>query len=222
MVNKWTCVRTGDDELKHHGIKGQKWGVRRFQNKDGSLTPAGKKRYDEDGERETKINKKELAKTAAVATAGVATGAMVYKNRDSLIKGAKALGKKMSESDSNNENTDNKKEKDRYKEVTKQLDAADKSLDKFRKNSDDAELKAYEKRVRAEVHGMDDKELQQIINRLNMEERYAQVMVQRHRLERGENATNKILSVAGDAIAGATTAVALMAAIMELKKNSKK
>lgn len=32
-------------ELYHHGVKGQKWGVRRFQNKDGSLTPAGKKRY---------------------------------------------------------------------------------------------------------------------------------------------------------------------------------
>lgn len=32
-------------ELYHHGIKGMKWGVRRFQNKDGSLTPAGKKRY---------------------------------------------------------------------------------------------------------------------------------------------------------------------------------
>lgn len=32
-------------ELYHHGIKGQKWGVRRYQNKDGSLTPAGKKRY---------------------------------------------------------------------------------------------------------------------------------------------------------------------------------
>ena len=31
-------------ELYHHGIKGQKWGVRRYQNKDGSLTPAGKKR----------------------------------------------------------------------------------------------------------------------------------------------------------------------------------
>ena len=30
--------------LIHHGIKGQKWGIRRFQNKDGSLTPAGKKR----------------------------------------------------------------------------------------------------------------------------------------------------------------------------------
>ena len=35
------------NELSHHGIKGQKWGKRRFQNKDGSLTPAGKKRYDD-------------------------------------------------------------------------------------------------------------------------------------------------------------------------------
>ena len=34
--------------LRHHGIKGQKWGVRRFQNKDGSLTSAGKKRYRDD------------------------------------------------------------------------------------------------------------------------------------------------------------------------------
>lgn len=31
-------------ELYHYGIKGQKWGVRRYQNKDGSLTRAGKKR----------------------------------------------------------------------------------------------------------------------------------------------------------------------------------
>ena len=39
---------TVDVDLTHHGIKGQKWGVRRYQNKDGSLTAAGKKRYDFD------------------------------------------------------------------------------------------------------------------------------------------------------------------------------
>lgn len=33
-----------DAYLEHHGIKGQKWGIRRFQNPDGSLTPAGEKR----------------------------------------------------------------------------------------------------------------------------------------------------------------------------------
>ena len=33
------------DYIAHHGIKGQKWGVRRFQNKDGTHTAAGRKRY---------------------------------------------------------------------------------------------------------------------------------------------------------------------------------
>lgn len=38
-----------EDELTHYGVKGQKWGVRRYQNKDGSLTPAGKKRIQDAG-----------------------------------------------------------------------------------------------------------------------------------------------------------------------------
>lgn len=33
---------SSDDSLEHFGIKGQKWGVRRFENPDGSLTEAGK------------------------------------------------------------------------------------------------------------------------------------------------------------------------------------
>ena len=39
----WEYMNT--NELVHHGILGQKWGVRRYQNKDGSYTNAGKKRY---------------------------------------------------------------------------------------------------------------------------------------------------------------------------------
>ena len=38
-------ISTDKNYLVHHGIKGQKWGVRRYQNEDGSLTPEGKKRY---------------------------------------------------------------------------------------------------------------------------------------------------------------------------------
>ena len=37
-----------ENELYHYGVPGMKWGVRRYQNKDGSLTPAGKKRYDKE------------------------------------------------------------------------------------------------------------------------------------------------------------------------------
>lgn len=43
MHHTQTC--SYEYELYHHGIKGQRWGIRRFQKKDGSLTSAGKKRY---------------------------------------------------------------------------------------------------------------------------------------------------------------------------------
>lgn len=39
-----------NNSLNHWGIKGMKWGVRRYQNKDGGLTPAGRKRYSQKGE----------------------------------------------------------------------------------------------------------------------------------------------------------------------------
>ena len=44
-------------ELRHYGIKGMKWGIRRFQNKDGSLTSAGKTRYYEESDKKIQTNK---------------------------------------------------------------------------------------------------------------------------------------------------------------------
>ena len=63
------------DELYHHGTKGQKWGVRRYQNPDGSLTPEGRIRYGYDKSGVSK-NTQERMKTGAKIGAGIgaATG----------------------------------------------------------------------------------------------------------------------------------------------------
>lgn len=54
------------DELYHHGIKGQKWGVRRFQNSNGTYTAEGKKRYSSDEKSE---RRKQIAKKVAIGSA---------------------------------------------------------------------------------------------------------------------------------------------------------
>lgn len=53
-----------EQELYHSGIKGMRWGVRRYQNKDGSLTPAGKKRYADDPDRQVVDSAKIKLKSA--------------------------------------------------------------------------------------------------------------------------------------------------------------
>ena len=152
-----------NNELQHHGIKGMKWGVRRYQNKDGSLTPAGKKRYDESGEKKEKTV-------------------------------------------------------DDYKEGLKKAQSADKALQGIKEIVNKADDVAYAKKVRNDLTQMTDKELQQAVNRLNMEERYSQVMQQRHKIDRGESKVNQILDVAGNVVSGAVTALTIAVAIKELTK----
>ena len=96
--------------LQHHGIKGQRWGVRRFQNRDGTRTAAGRRReaqeamrqegaredaasykYNKPGEsgwtgakRAISANKKKVA-TAAILTGTVAAAAVIYSRNPEAV-----------------------------------------------------------------------------------------------------------------------------------------
>ncbi len=50
-----------EDYLMHYGIKGQQWGIRRFQNEDGTLTEEGKQRYNDSSPESKKWDKRETA-----------------------------------------------------------------------------------------------------------------------------------------------------------------
>lgn len=52
-----------NSQLYHHGILGMKWGVRRFQNKDGSLTSAGKRHLEQNSKAKQGNNKKKKGHT---------------------------------------------------------------------------------------------------------------------------------------------------------------
>ena len=58
--------------IAHHGIKGQKWGIRRYQNEDGSLTPEGVRRYGTVENMERTRTRNEKIAVGVGATAAVA------------------------------------------------------------------------------------------------------------------------------------------------------
>lgn len=61
-------VMISDGELYHWGIKGMKWGVRRYQNSDGSLTPAGRKRLEKADRKWAKKKSDKITAKAQKAT----------------------------------------------------------------------------------------------------------------------------------------------------------
>ncbi len=93
------------EEMYHHAILGQKWGIRRFQNSDGSLTSAGKKRYDKDSSHDRSNNTKSeilersskgtknLKRAAAVGvTIALASLAVIGAKKLSQVKGMTNVG----------------------------------------------------------------------------------------------------------------------------------
>lgn len=158
------------DEIKHHGVKGQKWGVRRYQNEDGSLTAKGKQRYGskENFEREyPQESKKKI-----------------------------------------------KKEVDIYKDVAGK---AKRGMEEGRERQNKKQKENAEKDVRERAYRMSDQELRDAVNRLNMEERYAQVMREREYVEVGKSKAEKFMDYTLTALNIASTGLAVAIAIKELK-----
>ena len=95
--------RINPDELYHHGVKGQRWGVRRYQNADGTLTAAGKRHYNttnnelsvNDYKRyEKKVNTSAANKSVAIGSIGMiaAAGAVVAIGNTPLALAAPLIG----------------------------------------------------------------------------------------------------------------------------------
>ena len=106
-----------EEYLEHHGIKGQKWGIRRYQNDDGTLTEAGKKRYlGENGKKNWNedimnayLDYRKTGKFDKKLFAITPNGNLVAKSHEEMLKDYnKQLKKEKRKSDSNKVN--NKKE----------------------------------------------------------------------------------------------------------------
>ena len=190
-MTKWVCTRTGDS-LQHHGIKGMKWGRRRYQNADGSLTPAGKKRY---GYVESD-----------------------YDYGKDIVDGVKV--KRTSKGSSDEEKAQKHEEEiARYNKALKSTKNAEKAVDAMRNFNDDVKAiknPAVEKRIRKSLDGVSDKELQQMVQRMNMEDNYTRMMMNRERLNSGEDFVSKFLDISSTFIKGATTTLTIAVLVKEL------
>lgn len=84
-----------NNDIMHFGVKGMKWGVRRYQNKDGSLTPEGMKHYGSVKNAYEQMRKKELRRGLYAMPALYAGGRNIYDmatGKYNPIKGAARLG----------------------------------------------------------------------------------------------------------------------------------
>ena len=109
------------NELYHFGIKGQKWGIRRYQNEDGTLTPAGKKRY---GKMSNDELQKTLYKQVKKARADQSNWSNQWNVNNTIGKNSKAA------EDRYREDLQKYRSSDKYKRAVKKMSELDKKAER--------------------------------------------------------------------------------------------
>ncbi|MBP5597810.1 MAG: hypothetical protein J6Y02_20745 [Pseudobutyrivibrio sp.] len=147
-----------DDELYHHGILGQRWGHRRFQNEDGSWTPEGRERYGEGDER----SKAKISYNTQKYKADLKSKA----RQDKDVRAAKEERNRIKQA----AKTERLARKEQAKIERKQARLDKKLANEQTKAKDDVSLK--NKLVRTKRYAMSDDELSKAIDRLKLEVEY--------------------------------------------------
>lgn len=174
-----------NNELAHWGIKGMRWGIRRYQNKDGSLTPAGKKRYNEEMERaeneRKELNRKQrtnakIRKLNALQDANAELKKRLQEESDALDpKKVAAKEKAEAKAEKKARKLIEKAEKAELKKLKKAEEAEEAELKALKKAEEEAEKhhkQAVENSKTKSYKDMTDEELMIATNRLRLERAY--------------------------------------------------
>ena len=158
------------NELYHYGIKGMKWGIRRYQNEDGTRTELGKKR-----ERKGLSTAGKVAAGAA-AVVGAIAGKAAYDEAKGkkMPKAPKEYAKELFDTGPKG---DQKSKAERIGDnVTRIADSSGRIVTRAEKKKSEAAKAERKKSYRAEAMRMSDKELQDRVRRLNLERQYVDMM----------------------------------------------
>lgn len=199
------------NELYHYGVLGMKWGQRRYQNKDGSYTAAGKKRYG-----------KPYTIYDTVKNAEEVTRNSTSSNNSSNTSNNSGNSSNTSDNSGNTSNNSSNKTVNKISGTTalNQGSSAVKNITNTSVNTlnkmKDRDLSNIK---RSDLSSMSDEQLRSAINREQLEKQYDDLFsTQKKQVKSGYEKTTAMLEVAGGVLSVGLSAASLILMMRSLKK----